>query len=167
MSATELPANSRRALIKARLDHVRGWLDSTLEHIPADLIDWAPAEGMRTVGGQLVEIAAIEIPLVARLKGGGHPGDEAVDAVIGDQHSLESLKRVLADVRRGTLEYLDSLSDEELWEEIPTVDPFYGTLWLPTMPRAEHILNVSEHEFYHVGQLISYMWARGDDPYRW
>lgn len=167
MEASEPTTNSRRALIAARLNHVRGWLDSTLDHVPADIVDWAPREGMRTIGGQLVEIAWIEIPLVARLKGGGHPGEAAVEAMIGDQHSLENLRRVLTDVRRETLAYLDSITDEELWQEIPTVDAFYGTLWLPSMPRAEHIINVAEHEFYHVGQLISYLWARGDDPYAW
>lgn len=169
MSPVELgaPISSRRGLIRARLLHVRGWLDSTLERIPADLVDWAPAEGMGTIGGQLVEIAEIEIPLVPRLREGRHPGDDEIEAAIGDPHRLEGLKRVLADVRRETLGYLDSLSDEELSQEIPTVDRYYGTLWLPTMPRAEHFLNVAEHEFYHVGQPISYLWARGDDPYRW
>ena len=62
--------NGRRALIAARLLHVRDWLDSVLDRIPPDAIDWAPAEGMRTIGGQLVEIVAIEVPLVPRLTEG-------------------------------------------------------------------------------------------------
>ncbi len=46
MSSIETPpAHTRRALIAARLDHVRNWLNSTLEHVPADLVEWAPAEG--------------------------------------------------------------------------------------------------------------------------
>ncbi len=169
MSSIEPGASThtRGALIRARLDHVRRWLDSTLEHVPSESVDWAPTEGMRTVGGQLVEILEIEIPLVPRLKEGRHPGEDEIATAVGDPHDLESLKRALADVRRGTLEYLDSLTDEALAQEIPTVDRYYGTLWLPTLPRAEHFLNVAEHEFYHVGQLIAYLWARGDDPYRW
>ena len=161
------PAHTRRALIAARLNHVRRWLDSTLEHVPADLIDWAPADGMRTVGGQLAEILSIEIPLVVHLKEARHPSDEELNAIIGDEHDLESLKKALVDVRQRTLHYLESLSDEELSQEVPTVEAFYGTMWLPSMPRAEHFLNVAEHEFYHVGQLITYLWARGDDPYKW
>ena len=74
---------------------------------------------------------------------------------------------MLNDVRQGTLAFLDSLTDDELSEEIASGDQYYGTLWLPTMPRAEFFLNVAEHEFYHVGQLISYLWASGNDPYQW
>ncbi len=120
---------------------------------------------MRTIGGQLVEIIEIEIPLVLRLRDGRHPSEDEIAATVGDPHRLESLKRSLIDVRKGTLEYLDSLSDEGMSQEI-ALDQYYGTLYLPTMPRAEHFLNVTEHEFYHVGQLISYLWARGDDPYK-
>jgi len=28
-------------------------------------------------------------------------------------------------------------------------------LWLPAMPRAEHLLKIAEHEFYHVGNSSS------------
>ena len=130
-------------------------------------MEWAPAEGMRTVAGQLVEIIAVEVPLVPRLKEGRQPTDPEVDAIIGDQHSLENLRRALIDVRQSTLEYLDSLTDDELSEEVRSGEAWFGTLWLPTMPRAEHFLNIAEHEFYHVGQLISYLWCHGDDPYKW
>lgn len=122
---------------------------------------------MRTAAGQLVEIISVEVPLVPRLKEGRQPSDAEVDAVIGDQHSLENLLGRLVEVRQTTLDYLDSLSDEELSEEIPSGGAWFGTLWLPSMPRAEHFLNIAEHEFYHVGQLISYLWCRGDDPYAW
>ena len=130
-------------------------------------MDWAPAEGLRTVAGQLVEIIAVEVPLVPRLKQGKILTDPEIDAIIGDQHSLENLLRGLVDVRQNTIEYLDSLTDEELSEEVPSGQAWFGTLWLPAMPRAEHFLNIAEHEFYHVGQLISYLWCRGDDPYKW
>ena len=80
-------------------------------------MDWAPAEGMRTVAGQLVEIISVEAPLVPRLKEGRQLSDPEVDAIIGDQHNLENLRRALIDVRRDTLDYLDSLTDEQLSEE--------------------------------------------------
>jgi len=130
-------------------------------------MDWAPAEGMRTVAGQLVEIIEVEVPLVPRLKEGRQPDDAEITSIVGDQHSFENLKRALTDVRRGTLDFLDSLTDEQLSEEVPSGQAWFGTMWLPAMPRAEHFLNIAEHEFYHVGQLISYLWSRGDDPYKW
>ena len=166
-SKTTQLKHSQRDLVKARLAHVRRWLDSALKRITPDLLDWAPAEGMRTIGGQLAEILSVEIPLVPRLRGGRKLSDPEIDAIIGDQHDLHNLIRTLQTTRAETLWYMDSLSDEELAEEVPSGDAWFGTLWLPTMPRAEHFLNIAEHEFYHVGQLISYLWARGDDPYKW
>jgi uncharacterized damage-inducible protein DinB len=160
-------SSTRRDLVKARLGHTRRWLNSTLKRVTPDLLDWAPAEGMRTVGGQLVEIISVELSLVPHLKEGRQLSDPEIDAIIGDQQSLENLTGKLVEVRRGTLEYLDSLSEDELVEKVPSGDAWFGTLWLPSMPRAEHFLNIAEHEFYHVGQLISYLWARGDDPYKW
>jgi uncharacterized damage-inducible protein DinB len=130
-------------------------------------MDWAPADDMRTVAGQLVEIIAVEAPLAPRLREGRQPTDEEVDVVIGDQHNLENLLQKLIDVRSTTLEYMDSLSDSELAEVIPSGQAWFGTMWLPEMPRAEHFLNIAEHEFYHTGQLISYLWCHGDDPYKW
>ena len=158
---------TQRDLVTARLAHVRRWLDSAMTRITPELIEWAPAEGMRTIGGQLVEIISVELHLVPRLREGRQLSNPEVDATIGDQHSLENLVRTLSDTRRSTLVYLDSLSDDELADQIPSGEAWFGTLWLPTMPRAEHFLNIAEHEFYHVGQLISYLWSRGDDPYKW
>jgi hypothetical protein len=161
------PNLSRRALVKARLINVRQWLDSVLPRLTPEILDWAPAEGMRTISGQLVEIISVELSLVPRLKEGRQPSDPEIDAIIGDQSSLENLLQTLVEVRKGTLEYLESLTDDELAEEVPSGEAWFGTLWLPEMPRAEHFLNIAEHEFYHVGQLISYLWCRGDDPYKW
>jgi len=166
-NSTSAPTLTQRELIKARLENARDWLDSALARLSPELMDWAPAEGMRTISGQLVEIISVEAPLVPRLKEGRMPTDAEFDAAIGDQHNLASLRRALVDVRRGTLEYLDSLTDDELAEEIPSGEAWFGTMWLPVMPRAEHFLNIAEHEFYHAGQLISYLWCRGDDPYKW
>lgn len=159
-------AQTQRALIKARMAHVRRWLDSVLRRLTPELMEWAPAEGMRTVAGQLAEIVEVEVPLVPRLKEGLQPSDPEIAAIVGE-HTLENLKRALVDVRNRTLEYLDSLTVEELAEEVPSGEAWFGTLWLPVMPRAEHFRNIAEHEFYHVGQLISYLWSRGDDPYKW
>jgi uncharacterized damage-inducible protein DinB len=161
------PTLTQRDLVKARLQNVRRWLDSACRRLTPELMEWAPAEGMRTVAGQLAEIISVEVPLVPRLKEGRELSDAEWDAVMGDQHSLESLLKTLVSVRKNTLDYLDFLSDEELAEEIPSGEAWFGTLWLPLMPRAEHFLNIAEHEFYHTGQLISYLWSSGDDPYKW
>lgn len=159
--------NSRTGLLKARFAWIRTNLDEIIDRITPEILDWAPAEGMRTVSGQLAEIAWAEIPLVPYLKDGVRMDEDAVDALIGDTGNLVNLRRCLNEVRGQTLGYLDSLTDAQLEEEIMLGRAWYGTFWPERVPRAEVFLNIAEHELYHVGQLVTYLWARGDDPYRW
>jgi len=158
---------TRKALIKGRLAKVRRDLDQILDKISPDMLAWAPAEGMRTVSGQLAEIIVCELPLVSRLKEGKDISDAEADEIIGDAHSLDNLRSKLITVRQDTLDYLESLSEAELAEEVAYGGAWFGSFWKPELPRAELFLNISDHEYYHVGQLISYLWFRGDDPYKW
>lgn len=158
---------TRATLIKGRLAYIRRQLDTVLDKLTPDLLEWAPAAGMRTVSGQLVEIIGVELPLVAQLRDGKQISDADTDAIIGDAGSLDNLRIVLNSVHRETLDYLDSLSDGDLAEEVSYGGIWFGSFWQPQMPRAELFLNVAGNEYYHVGQLISYLWARGNDPYQW
>ncbi|MDE2126492.1 MAG: DinB family protein [Armatimonadetes bacterium] len=158
---------SRRDIIKGRLATARKWLDSVTVRLTPDLMDWAPAEGMRTVGGQLAEIVSVELPLVPFMKNGVAMTDAEMNAVVGDWDDLENMKQKLVDIRNSTLLYLASLSEAELDAPSTVSEDWYGCFWQPGEPRAEHFVNIAEHEYYHAGQLISYMWFRGDDPYRW
>ena len=160
-------ALSRHDLLKGRFDHVRAFFNEILPRLTPELLDWAPAEGMRTVSGQLMEIIGVEMALVPRLKEGKEYSYNEIDEMIGDPNSLENLLNQLEETRRVTLEYLDSLSESDLEEEVASGKQWFGTFWKPVMPRAEHFLNISEHEFYHVGQLTVYLWMRGEDPYSW
>jgi uncharacterized damage-inducible protein DinB len=159
--------NTRHALLKARFALVRRDLDPIVDRLTPDLMKWAPAANMRTIAGQLVEIVATEMQLVARLKNGREISDPAALEIIGDGENLDNLRCALTDTRQQTLAYLDSLSETELAEEIAFEGGWFASLMLPTVPRAEIFLNIADHEWYHVGQLTSYLWARGDNPYDW
>lgn len=159
--------STRHTLIIERLAGIRGDLDQIVDRISPDLLGWVPAEGMRSFSGQLAEIISVEIPLVPWLKDGKRLSDAAVDEMMGDLGNLDNLRRLLVDVRRETLDYLNSLSEKELLEEVSIGDAWFGALWLPKLPRAEIFLNIAEHELYHVGQLTAYLWSRGDNPYNW
>ena len=150
-------------LLTARLSNVRRWLGTVLRRLTPEHLEWSPSPGMRTIAGQLVEIIEVEVPLVPYLKTGYYLTEAEVAAIVGDAHDLNHLLRVLTEVRQNTLDYLNSLTQEELSESVPSGDAWFGTLWLPAMPRAEHFLNMAEHEYYHVGQLITYLWCRGEE----
>ncbi|MEX2242250.1 MAG: DinB family protein [Fimbriimonadaceae bacterium] len=85
----------------------------------------------------------------------------------GDTDSLAGLKEVLRTVRAGTLEFLGSLSEEELATPAPFPERWFESLRLPSVPLSEAFRSIAQHEWYHTGQLVSYLWARGDDPYKW
>jgi uncharacterized damage-inducible protein DinB len=157
---------TQKEIIRGRLEYARGWLDSVLPRLDEAMLAWAPGEGMRTVSGQLVELIWAESYLVPALKEGKRLSDDEVAAIVGDENSLAGLKKALTEVRTQTLAYLETLSEDELAEPV-TLPQWYGAFWANPMPRGEHFRNVAEHEFYHAGQLISYLWARGDDPYKW
>ncbi len=159
--------NTRNALLKARLALVRRDLDPIIKRIAPDLMEWAPAPGMRTISGQIVEIVGTEMQLIALLKDGKSISDAAAREIIGDCGNLDNLRLALIEFRQQTLDFLDSLTETELADEISFDGGWFASLMLPTVPRAEVFVNIADHEWYHVGQLTSYLWARGDDPYGW
>lgn len=160
MSITTL---TQRELVIARLHNVRSWLNSALGRLKPELLDWAPARGMRTVSGQLVELIEVEARLAPWLSEGRKLTEAEVAAIVGDPQNLNSLLNALTKVRKGTLDCLSSLTDEELSSAPPPGEQWFGTLWVPGMPRSEHFMNISEHEYYHTGQLIAYLWFKGDE----
>lgn len=144
---------------------VRRDLDECLERMTPDMLGWAPQKGMRTVAGQLVEIVATEMQLVTLLSEDRWIDDPEALAILGGSDDLEKLKTATQEVRERTLGYLNSLSEEELAEEVEFGGGWMGSLGLTAVPRAEVFVNIADHEWYHVGQLTSYLWARGIDPY--
>lgn len=81
--------------------------------------------------------------------------------------SLTAYRDLLTAVRNDTLSLIDSLTDQELESGVAVPQPWFESLRLPLTPRSEVIRSISAHEWYHVGQIVSYLWSRGDDPYQW
>jgi uncharacterized damage-inducible protein DinB len=131
------------------------------------MIDWSPGPGVRTIGGQLFEIAVVEHEAIAWLMEGRTVSDGEAEAEFGDIRSLENLKATLSSVRQATVKAIESLSDAQLDESIPLKKPWFAMPGLGSAPRAELFRGIALHEWYHVGQLMSYLWARGDNPYDW
>jgi len=154
-------------LLKARLKLARNDLDELLGHLNQPMMTWAPAAGVRTIAGQLVEIAATEMQTVTALTEDRVVTDAEAEEQFGDCVSLVNLTRVLAEVRECTLQVLDSYSEAELQEYVSVKRAWFATMLLPEAPRAEIFQSIAQHEWYHVGQLVSYLWIRGDNPYRW
>ena len=156
-----------RERLKARMAIVREDLDEVLGRLSDADLPWAPAAGMRTVGGQLAEIAGTERQLLAWMRDGKHlPFEDAMN--FGESAAtLSGMKDVLSETRRETLAYLDSLPETDLETQAPFPERWFESLRQPMMQPSEAFRSIAQHEWYHVGQLVSYLWSRGDDPYKW
>lgn len=131
------------------------------------MLAWAPGPGMRTIHGQLVEILMTEVSLTDRIAGRKKRSVKEMEAPFRAAESVEEQRVLLAQVRGETLSLLDSLSDSEMEVPVEVSKGFADWLELETVPAAELFRHIARHESYHAGQLVSYLWARGDDPYSW
>ena len=154
-------------LIRASLKSTRDELAEVFPHITDDMLDWAPAPGMRTIQGQFVEILGTEISIVEPLLNLPKRAYKDIDAELWRIKSITGLIAKLEEVRNTTLELLTSL-DEEGMNAGAVVSPGYASyLGLEFVSVSEMFRLIARHEAYHTGQLVSYLWARGNDPYSW
>lgn len=159
-------AHTLRELLTGRLATIRLDLDEALDHAEGIDLEWAPTEGMRTLGGQILEIAATEDQFLQNLRTGSTEPYAETEARL-QRANLAEYRQVLREVREATLEYLNSSSAEELEAEMAIPDGWWEGLGLPSVPRAEIVRSLAAHEWYHTGQIVSYLWFAGRNPYEW
>lgn len=145
---------------------VRQDFDQMLSRLSDADIPWRPAEGMRTVGDMLVEIANKEMETIAWLRTGVWPDNEP-DAFDPQTSTLVEMRKRMEELRQDTHAYIDSFDDFGLDELIQCPDGWWEALRLRECPRSEILRNIAMHEWYHTGQLVIYLWQKGDDPYEW
>lgn len=151
-------------LIRAELASVRSDLAETFSHLSDEFLDWAPAPGMRTVHGQFVEIISTERSVVDRIKGEPRRDPDEEDAPLWAEKTVAGLIALLEETRADTLRTLESV---DLDQPVEINAGFASYLGLDPVPASELFRFIARHESYHAGQLVSYLWARGSDPYSW
>jgi uncharacterized damage-inducible protein DinB len=168
MTSTETASSpSRKELIIARLRFVRRDLDEILDHVTEERVNWKPAEGVRPLDDQLLEIAMNEVMSIAFLRDGVTLSHAEAEATLIHDGTIGSLKQVLLEVRQSTVSYIDDLSEDELAEPVVASNPWFASFGLKEVPRYDALTSIALHEHYHVGQLVTYLWTMGDDPYSW
>ena len=152
--------------IKARFSFVRQDLDEVLARLKDSDLLWSPAEGMRTIADQLLEIANKEKEVLVWLQVGTwlDDGDDAFDL---SSATVDGIRVTLSSLRVQTFAYIDSLTEAQLDELVPCAEGWWEALRLTACPRGEILRNIAAHEWYHTGQLLTYLWMRGDDPNAW
>lgn len=154
-------------LIRAQLSSVRKDLAETFPYLTDDMLEYAPAQGMRTIHGQFVEILATEKHSINKISGEQlKPFDETLNE-FWEVKTVDGLIKKVKEVRQDTLAYLTSLDEASLAGPAPVSAEFAQWLELETVPISEVFRLIARHESYHTGQLVSYLWARGNNPYDW
>lgn len=144
-------------LIREELDGVRKQLLEVAEKLGEDEFTWQPYPGMKTARDLLREIGTVEVVIVRALEG------ERVafaDAVRWQGEDLTSTLAQLREIREGTLQALARFPEGELLAE--RAHPFRPDETLYPV-QAWNLL--ARHEYYHVGQLVTYRWLLGHNPY--
>ena len=121
---------------------------------------------MRTIAGQLLEIANKEKETLGWVRSGVWP-DDGPDAFDVQTATIEDIRAVLAALRLETYKYIDSRDETELGQSVPNPERWVEALRIPDCPLNEVLGSIATHEYYHAGQLIIYLWMRGDNPDEW
>ncbi|MHB8636529.1 MAG: DinB family protein [Fimbriimonadaceae bacterium] len=150
----------------ARFAFVRQDLNEVLGRLTDADLRWAPADGMPTVAELLLEIANKEPEAIAWLQTGTWPESE-VGAFDPRTATLADIKTTFVALRVATLAYIGSLSEDGLNVLVHSPERWWEASRLTDCPRSEVLRNVAAHEWYHTGQLVTYLWLRGDNPNRW
>lgn len=158
---------SQQAYIRAELDSVRSDLAETFPHLRDELLDWAPAAGMRTVQGQFVELISTERSITDRISGAPRVDPDEADAPLWATKTVSGLIALLDATRADTKAILDSMDAAALERPVEISAGFADYLGLNSVPVGELLRFIARHESYHAGQMVSYLWSRGIDPYSW
>jgi hypothetical protein len=142
-------------------------LAEEVRRIKPEELDWTPAPEMKSSRALLQEIGTMERICVAWLT--DHKvlnWQDVWDSL--DRGSTEpgALLSALEDVREKTLQYLGGCNEERLQTPVPLPEEWHGYFDGPSVEPEEMLRWVSRHEYYHLGQLITYRWILGDNPYK-
>ena len=145
----------------ANLADIRKELTETVAPVADSELGWAPGTGMKSYRDILQEIGTME-KLCAHWLSTGDLLDWNMAGYVPGATTAAALSE-LAGIREETTRYLESVSEEKL--ETPVPVPAMWQQYMGTEIEPEEVVRwIAQHEYYHLGQLISYRWIQGHDP---
>ena len=148
------------------LEQIRKQLIGEVQRMKPEELDWAPRPDMKSCRALLMEIATME-------KGRMHwlsdreilDWKEIENSLAWPDKEPQSALNALERVRADTLAYLKHRTEAELESAISVPEEWQRHLGATIEPE-EIVRRVARHEYYHLGQLITYRWILGDNPYK-
>ncbi|MGC4046956.1 MAG: DinB family protein [Armatimonas sp.] len=155
-----------KTFLKARFAYARKNLEAVLNRLQDSDLSWTPREDMPTIADLLLEIANKNKETPVWVQTGVWPDDDPDSFDIATA-TVADIRATLSALQSQTYAYMDSLSEEELERPIANPNHWGEALGLPECPLSEVLRGIAQHEYYHTGQLITYLWLRGDNPNEW
>ena len=146
------------------LQQVRAELHEVCRTLTPSDLEYAPALGMRTLRGQLLEIKSTqdqiaEMILTGKYVSFSEPTDKEEQATCN-----ELLNRLDITLSQLTT-YLNSLENTDFANTIEVPESWQDFLGTTNIEIDELARWLARHEYYHIGQIVSYRWAQGHNPY--
>ena len=145
------------------LQDVRRELTETVSPIPDDELGWAPAEDMKSYRALLQEIGCMERICTRWLATGDFLEWDMPGHV--PANSTQSALQDLSTIRAETKAYLETVDESTLQTAVP-VPAEWQQYWGNEIEPEEVIRWIAQHEYYHLGQIITYRWSQGHNPYQ-
>jgi uncharacterized damage-inducible protein DinB len=145
------------------LSDIRKELTEEAHKLKPEEFNWAPRPDMKTCKALLQEIGTMEKICVSWIT--QQTKLEWDKAVAWSGQDARAILSDLEKTRAETLRYLNSCTEEKLQTPVALPEAWHQ-YWGPTVEPEEMLRWVTRHEYYHLGQLITYRWILGDNPYK-
>lgn len=149
--------------LTSEFNDIRKELTEEVKKLKSEEFDWAPRPEMKTCKGLLQEIGAMEKICVNWIA--SQSKLEWEKAVPWSGNDSQSTLNDLEKVRAETLQYLNACTEDKLQTSVPVPEEWHQYMGKTVEPE-EMLRWVARHEYYHLGQLITYRWILGDNPYK-
>ena len=146
------------------LQDIRNELGEIVRELKPEEFDWHPRPDMKSPKDLLQEIGSME-KICMNVASGG-PKLEWERAVSWSGTDQNAIWKDLEAIRAETVRYLQSISEELLQKPMRLPETWHQYFGGPTVEPEELVRWVARHEYYHVGQLITYRWLLGYNPYK-
>jgi len=143
---------------------IRKELTKEVQELKPEELDYVPREGvnMKSIRAILEEIGAMEAVTVHMITDGKElDWGEALSTMAMAEVDPSGALRTLASLRATTERYLESTTDDALRTPIALPESWHQYFSSPVVEPEELIRWVGKHEYYHLGQIITYKWILG------
>ena len=154
------------ARLERELNETRKELLGEIRSLTAEDLSWAPKPDMKSYAALLQEIGVMEKLCIRWLKESATLDWREEDAALASLATdPDKILQALEAIRAETLQYLRETSEEKLETPIAVAEDWRQYMGAELEPE-EFVRWISRHEYYHLGQIISYRWIQGNNPYK-